>query len=313
MAEHSDLRRYLLALLCVGVVLLGVAWVAGQQSLLGHPNSPPASLDAVRLGPSPGQPVAEYLAGLPARLPPAGAPAVPALVEFAEPHDVSGALRVLPGITPVTAVLRVPLPRVQTALRFQPLQTVHVADPVAGEERRFTLAWQAGGRAASAAVGRLDGRPARVAEYEAATLAAVPPCRCLVAVLVTGDRAALSALAGRPGVRAVDAAPVGTPVSGVALAPLLPEQTVVAGPVPDDGPVPAVPGSAAASGPTATPGSSVAPESIAKPGPSAATESTAMPGAPGAAAEPGPGVVPGSAAAPSPEAERDVAGLPGGG
>jgi len=37
----------------------------------------------------------------------------------------------------------------------------------------------------------------------------------------------------------VDAAPAGTSTTGVALAPLLPEQTEVADPVPDDGPVPA--------------------------------------------------------------------------
>jgi hypothetical protein len=58
---------------------------------------------------------------------------------------------------------------------------------------------------------------------------------------VVGDRAALSGLAGRPEVRAVDAAPEGTPPTGVALAPLLPEQTQLAAPVPDDGPVPPTP------------------------------------------------------------------------
>jgi hypothetical protein len=311
MAEHSDLRRYLLALLCVVVVLLGVAWVAGQQSLLGRSNRPPPSLDAVRLGPTPAQPVVDYLAGLPARLPAPGAPPVPALVEFAHPRDATEAVRLLSGATPVTAVLRVPLARVQTALRFQPLPIVSAADPVAGEERRFALAWQAGGRAASAAVGRLDGRPARVAEYEAAQLAAVPPCHCLIAVLVTGDHAALSAVLARPGVRAVDAAPVGTPVTGVALAPLLPEQTAVAGPVPDDGPVPAVPGSAAASG--AAPGSTVRPGSHSAPGSTAAPESNALPdlgGVPGAVAEPGPAVPPGRATTPGQAAERDE--LPGG-
>jgi hypothetical protein len=61
----------------------------------------------------------------------------------------------------------------------------------------------------------------------------------VLAVLVLADRAALTALAGLPEVRAVDAAPEGTPPTGVALAPLLPEQIEVAGPVPDDGPVPA--------------------------------------------------------------------------
>jgi hypothetical protein len=48
-------------------------------------------------------------------------------------------------------------------------------------------------------------------------------------------------VAARPGVRAVDAAPKGTRVDGVALAPLLPEQTDVVAAVPDDGPVPPAP------------------------------------------------------------------------
>jgi hypothetical protein len=58
----------------------------------------------------------------------------------------------------------------------------------------------------------------------------------VLAVLVDGDRAGLAAVAVRPGVRAVEAAPVGT--VDPALAPLLPEQTVRADPPPDDGPVP---------------------------------------------------------------------------
>jgi len=264
--ERASRRPLWPALLCALLVLLAVAWVAGRQSLQGAPDQP-ASLDAVRLGPDPGEPVAGYLAGLPARLPPAGAPAVPALVQFgalpsgaagAVPGGPAGALpdgaaaalpdgaaaaRLLTGVTSATAVFRVPLPRVQTALRFQPLPPVDAVDPVAAALRRFTLAQRAAQRDASAQASRLTGRPASVAGYEAAALAAEPPCRCVLAVLVTGDRAGLTRLAGLPEVRAVDAAPEGTPVTGVALAPLLPEQTEVAGPAPDDGPVPAALGS----------------------------------------------------------------------
>jgi hypothetical protein len=155
--------------------------------------------------------------------------------------DGAAAARLLTGVTPATAVFRVPLPRVQTALRFQPLPPVDAPDPVAAVQRRFTLAQQAAQREASAQASRLTGRPASVAGYEAAALAAEPPCRCVLAVLVVGDRPALTRLARLPEVRAVDAAPEGTPVTGVALAPLLPEQTQVAGPALDDGPVPAAP------------------------------------------------------------------------
>ena len=237
--EEAGRRPIWPALLCVLLVLLGVAWVAGRQSLLGAPDRP-ASLDAVRLGPDPAAPVAGYLAGLPARWPAPGAPPVPALVQFGTEQDPASVARLVAPAGPVTAVLRVPLPRVQTALRFQPLPVVDLADPVGGTERRLALARQSAARNAAAEAGRLTGRAASVARYESAALAS-PSCRCVLAVLVVGDRAALSGLAGRPEVRAVDAAPEGIPPTGVALAPLLPEQTQLAAPVPDDGPVPPTP------------------------------------------------------------------------
>ena len=255
------------ALLCVLLVLLAVAWVAGRQSLFGAPDQP-ASLDAVRLGPDPGAPVAAYLAGLPARWPAPGAPAVPALVQFGTELDGASVARLLAGVTPATAVIRVPLPRVQTALRFEALPPVDLADPVLGAQRQLALAQQTAARDASAEAGRLTGRAASVARYEAAVLGgglggaaggaqsgAPTPCRCVLAVLVVGDRAALSRLAEQPAVRAVDAAPAGTPTSGVALAPLLPEQTEVADPVPDDGPVPGSPGRGPGPAPTVPGGS----------------------------------------------------------
>ncbi|MDT7693761.1 MAG: hypothetical protein QOI75_3128 [Pseudonocardiales bacterium] len=279
------------ALLCVLLVLLAVAWVAGRQSLFGAPDQP-ASLDAVRLGPDPGAPVAAYLAGLPARWPAPGAPAVPALVQFGTELDGASVARLLAGVTPATAVIRVPLPRVQTALRFEALPPVDLADPVLGAQRQLALAQQAAARDASAEAGRLTGRAASVARYEAAVLGgglggaaggapsgaapggpsgaapggpsgaaggaqsgAPTPCRCVLAVLVVGDRAALSRLAEQPAVRAVDAAPAGTPTSGVALAPLLPEQTQAADPVPDDGPVPSSTGRGPGPEPTVPGGS----------------------------------------------------------
>jgi len=242
--EEAGRRPIWPALLCVLLVLLGVAWVAGRQSLLGAPDRP-ASLDAVRLGPDPGASVAGYLAGLPARWPAPGAAPVPALVQFGAEQDPASVARLVASAGPVTAVFRVPLPRVQTALRFEPLPVVDLADPVGGTERRLALARQSAARDAAAEAGRLTGRAASVARYEAAALAGSTsrptPCRCVLAVLVVGDRAALSGLAGRPEVRAVDAAPEDTPPTGVALAPLLPEQTQLAAPVPDDGPVPPTP------------------------------------------------------------------------
>lgn len=248
-------RRYLWALGVLLVALLGVAWVAGRQSMAGAPAGAD-SLDAVRLGPEAGQPVAGYLAGLPARLPAPGAAPVPGLVQFTAGLDVPAAAMLIAApaagtagpaapvitappmaaVSSVTAIFRVPLPRVQTALRFQRLAPVSDPDPAAALRRRLTLAQATAQRAAAADAARLTGRRAQVAAAEAAALGD-KDCRCLLAVLVSAGRAGLEGLAGRPGVRAVDAAPDGTPDDGVALAPLLPEQTAVAGPTPDDGPV----------------------------------------------------------------------------
>jgi hypothetical protein len=229
-------RRWWLALLTLVVVLLAGAWAATRQPSRGADES----LDAVRLGPTSGQPVAAYLAGLPARLPAPNAPPVPALVQFAAERDVADAARLLAGVRPVTAVFRVPLPRVQTALRFQRLPPVDLPDPAAAVLRRLTLGERAAGQAAGQEAGRLSGRPSAIAGYEAAVLAR-PGSDCVLAVLVVAGRAGLASVTARPGVRAVDAAPEGTPVDGVALAPLLPEQSDLVAPVPDDGPVPAAP------------------------------------------------------------------------
>ncbi|HVL83077.1 MAG TPA: hypothetical protein VM367_02100 [Pseudonocardia sp.] len=226
-------RRRVLALLACVVVGLAVAWYAGSRAP-GGASGPPPAVGAVRLGPEPGQDVAGYLAGLPARLPPAGA-AVPALVQFTGELTPDAALGAVAGTVPHTAVFHVPLPRVQTALRFEPLEPGVPPPTALGSARdRAQLAALADAR-------RAGGRPGAVAAAEAEVLAR-PACRCVLAVLVVGDRAGLQAVAVRPGVRAVDPAPPGTTVREVALAPLLPVHEGRVGPVPDDGPVPPAPG-----------------------------------------------------------------------
>ena len=64
-------------------------------------------------------------------------------------------------------------------------------------------------RAAAADASELTGRPRAVAAAEAAALGR-PDCRCVVALVVDGDRAGLDAVARRTPVRAVEAAPPGT-------------------------------------------------------------------------------------------------------
>jgi hypothetical protein len=155
-------------------------------------------------------------------LPPPGATAL-ALVQFADERTVADA----PALgTPVEAVFRVDVPRVQTALRFAPLESGAAA---------LDTARQRAAAAADADASRLEGRARAVAAAEAAALTR-PGCPCLVALVVSADGAALRAPVA--GVRVVEAAPPGVTLRELALSPLLPEQADRADPLPDDGPVP---------------------------------------------------------------------------
>jgi hypothetical protein len=218
-----------LAVLGVCLVLAAVGvWFAGNDVAPSRPAPPTGS---VRLGPDPGEPVADYLARLPAQLPADGAVA-PALVQLGAAVDPAAAAGLVPpGVPATVAVLQVQLPRVQTALRFEAI------DPALAPITALRNAREQARRSADGDAARLTGRPRAVAAAEAAALAD-PGCRCVLALVVRGDRATLQALAAAPGVRAVDAAPVGLTERELALAPLLPGQLDRADPVPDDGPVP---------------------------------------------------------------------------
>ena len=204
------------------LVLVAAAFLAGRPE-----TAPGPSAGAVRRGPEPGEDVAAYLARLPSTRPPDGVPA-PALVQLDGEMTTVDVATAVAGTTPRTAVFRVPLPRVQTALRFAPLEP--------GVPRALDNARARAQQEAAADAARLPGRAGAVAAAEAAALADAA-CRCVLALLVDGDRGGLAAVAARRGVRAVEAAPPGT--VDPALAPLLPEQTARADPPPDDGPVPA--------------------------------------------------------------------------
>lgn len=215
-------------------VLAACVVVAALVALYGAtrfaPSAPQPSAGSVRLGPDPGDDVAAYLAGLPSELPPPGVETL-ALVQFGTELTAPAAAATAAGSVIDTAVLRVPLTRVQTALWFEPL------DPGVAPEIALGTARQRAQLQADADVARLAGRAHDVAAAEAAALAD-PACRCVLALVVRSDRAGLQALAGRPAVRAVEAAPPGTADRELALAPLLPEQTQRVDPPPDDGPVP---------------------------------------------------------------------------
>jgi hypothetical protein len=213
-------------LACAAVVLL-TAWYAGARFPVSAPAPAPGS---VRLGPEPGEEVAAYLHRLPAELPAPGVEAL-ALVQFPAELPGSAAVPAVAAAVPVTAVLRVQLPRVQTALRFEPLEQ-GMPVPAALDAAR-----QRAQQAAAADAHRQTGRAAAVAAAEARVLED-PAAPCVLAVVVRADRAGMDAVAERSDVRAVHAAPAGVTPRELAIAPLLPEQVERVDPPPDDGTVP---------------------------------------------------------------------------
>lgn len=212
------------------MVLLVTVWAAGRQST---GPSGDGGTDAARLGPAAGEDVTAYLAR--ARDPAPGAGPRLALVTY--DAEVPPSAVVLPtGVTASQVVFRVPLARVQTALRREDVPTTGVADAVAAVQLR------AAGEARADAAAAPPGRARDVAAAEAALLAG--RCACVLALVVRGDLAALAPLATAPGVRVVEVAPPGASTARLAVSPLLPEQGPgralgpAVGPVPDDGPVP---------------------------------------------------------------------------
>jgi hypothetical protein len=214
-------RRFAVLAACAVVAAL-VALYTAVRTPSPTSGPPPGS---VRLGPEPGEAVTDYLARAAASLPPAGTTTL-ALAQYADERAVADVQA--PG-TPVEVVFRVDLPRVQTALRFQPLEPgVPVATALDSARQRAAAA-------ATSDAGRLTDRPRAVATAEAAALTR-PDCACIVALVVSADGAALGRAAA--GVRVIEASPPGVTLRELALSPLLPEQAGRADPLPDDGPVP---------------------------------------------------------------------------
>ncbi|MGQ0774984.1 MAG: hypothetical protein ACT4NY_11305 [Pseudonocardiales bacterium] len=218
-------------LLAVLLVALGCAVVvAGQR---GEPST---AVGMERLGPEFGEPVADYLRRAAGSLPPPGDDQadddqVWALVQLDGYLEPGPAAELIQGTRLSQVVLRVALPGVQTALVFRDVPGQHPAEELAAALRAAGL-----DRDRAAAQAPPGSRQAAVAVAEAARLRAA--CACVLALLVRADPAALRELTDRPGVRAVHAASPDTPRQGLSVAPLLPEQRDVVGPVPDGGPVP---------------------------------------------------------------------------
>ncbi len=228
------------------VVVLVTAWAAGLQ--LSPPAPDAGSTDAVRLGPAAGQDVDAYINSTLA-VPAPGDPSPRlALVQFDTSLTAEAAAAALDPTTParttlLQAVVRVPFPRVQTALHRVDTPP---APPAAALAAALTTAGgEAGADAARAgpASSPAEARRVAVARAEAAALGR-PDCACLIGAVVQLAPSAVPAVRTTPGVRAVQVAPPGTSRTRLAVSPLLPEQGpgrpdgAVVGPVPDDGSVP---------------------------------------------------------------------------
>ncbi|MDQ4103264.1 MAG: hypothetical protein M3186_06000 [Actinomycetota bacterium] len=224
--------------LAVLLVVFGVTVVmAGKR---GEPAATgPLPTGVQRLGPEAGEPVADYLRRAYASLPEGNAGPVWALVQLDSYLASKPAAQLAQGVRLSRVVLRVPLPRVQTALITRDLPGQRTGTELT--EVQLVRAMKSAAQDRLAATYRQvpPGRLAAVAAAETAQLR--DGCACVLALLVLGDGEALRAVAAHPGVRAVHAASPDTAIHDVAISALLPEQVDMAGPVPDDGPVPGYP------------------------------------------------------------------------
>lgn len=227
------------------------------------PHTPGVMSDA--LGPDPGEPVGEYLARAAASLGgddddaattatatgsgaghtgsdtgdtdsgDTGREALRwALVTAEQPWSVDHAAAAVSGVPRLSRVyVQTPLPDVAMPVGMQTL-----AEPVVGERSREPVLVRALERAAHAAQTRADSGAGRSAYVEALTAerarAGEP---AIIGLVVRADSAELRAVAGGPGVRAVEALPADAVWGRFAVRPLLPQQLEAADPLPDRAPV----------------------------------------------------------------------------
>jgi hypothetical protein len=213
----------------VSVTIAALWWASAGRS------RPPApSTDAVRVGLAPGGSIPGYVESSRRELAAYTGGDSYALVSFDAYLPADRLASLLAGVDPAEVLIRVPLPDAQTEIvrlqvRRLPTDVYEGMDTVAtrkedeiAEYRRLMAtvgdpasqeSYAEGARVAAAEVDALRHRVA-----------------CTYAAVVRGSRVALTTLAGRAGVRAVDPAPeVRDPARSVFLPPL-PEQSDVARP-----------------------------------------------------------------------------------
>ncbi|WP_280416235.1 hypothetical protein [Nocardia carnea] len=190
----------------------------------------PDAVSTDRLGPDTGEAIAEYLDRARDSLSGPDDGDRWALVSFADYRPAAALPGLSGGVRVSQALYQVPLPRVAT-----PLVAVQVPENAAALERSGTdAAWQLADRRRYTAEGT---RGAQVLDVSIARLRA--GCACAPGLVVRAPLSRLRELAGRPGVRAVQALPADAVAERFAVAPLLPDSADPVAPRPDDGLVPA--------------------------------------------------------------------------
>jgi hypothetical protein len=241
-APGSGRTRVLGAVAALGVV----AVVATAVHVSGDTPPPDVTVgDVVRVGAVEGTQVTAYTDAANAELralvsaSTAETYALVALRGYATP---TGVLPVLDGVETVRAFVRVPLPRVQTALVSFAVRTPAADIPAA--MHRIAADREGAARDDEKAAAGLTGTDSRerqlrtfytdsVAVDRAEAAAYRSLCACVYAVVVRATPLRLRQLATRAGVRVVDPAPEVRRLDRTVFLPLLPEQTTVVAPPPD--------------------------------------------------------------------------------
>lgn len=274
-------------LLGTAVLVVAALAVAGALAVRDRPVEPePAT---TRVGLAAGEPVSSYVAdsrGDLSRLARSGDPDRPvyALVSLSAYLSPARLRPVLAGVRAERAYTRVPLPGYPAPVAAVEARRVP-ADVVAGMDRlaadRNRISTDFGRLAASPGPQRGQYRSEQRV-YRAQAEAYAGHCSCVFAALVSGRPGALTRLAARPGVRAVEPARAGTRLDRLVVAPLLPEQS---GDDPSTPPSPSPVPSGSAPGPadpSPSPSGSTPASVPTSPSPSADPPSSPA-GAPGAA------------------------------
>jgi hypothetical protein len=241
------LRRWWPVLALASVLAVAIVALTLAQRDGSDPGSPPASV--ARVGPEQGQPVDEYLSQAATRLDGlAGTEPTYALVQLRAYTAPDGLPPLLPaeGVTVVRAMMRAPIPQVQTEIITAPLRgdvrsvpadvTRAMDQQVAGkradaDDAKRSARGLTGSSRSESRLRDFYQDSADISRAEADAFAA--HCACVYALVVRAVPEVLRQLATVGGVRATDPAAGVDELNQAAFVPLLPEQVHSVEPLPD--------------------------------------------------------------------------------